>query len=113
ISLRRNKNNPNDEIKEPKDDECCGQHIICEKDSLLTGVSNETIYYDDEELDAYRGIDPHTYSDAQIEQFQEIFFTLRPDDVAGWYRSIQLRQIQLPQIVKDELLLLISEKRKG
>lgn len=30
---------------------CCGMHIICEKDSLLSGVSSKIEYYDDEDLD--------------------------------------------------------------
>ena len=28
---------------------CCGQHIVCEKDSLLAAVSTEIEYYEDEE----------------------------------------------------------------
>lgn len=33
------------------DAECCGQHEICERDSLLAAVSKQIEYYDDEELD--------------------------------------------------------------
>lgn len=33
------------------DAECCGQHEICEKESLLAAVSKKIEYYDDEELD--------------------------------------------------------------
>ena len=32
------------------DAECCGQHEICEKESLLAAVSKKIEYYDDEEL---------------------------------------------------------------
>ena len=32
------------------DEECCGQHEICEKESLLAAVSKQIEYYDDEEL---------------------------------------------------------------
>ena len=35
------------------DAECCGQHEICERDSLLAAVSKQIEYYDDEELDKY------------------------------------------------------------
>ena len=38
------------EVKEA-DIECCGQHEVCEKDSLLAAVSKKIEYYDDEELD--------------------------------------------------------------
>ena len=36
---------------QPEEEECCGMHITCEKDSLLAGVSADIVYYDDEELD--------------------------------------------------------------
>ena len=34
------------EVKEA-DIECCGQHEVCEKDSLLAAVSKKIEYYDD------------------------------------------------------------------
>ena len=37
---------------------CCGMHVTCEKDSLLPEVSREIEYFDDEELDAFRGREP-------------------------------------------------------
>ena len=37
------------------DIECCGQHEVCEKESLLAAVSKKIEYYDDEELDKYIG----------------------------------------------------------
>ena len=38
------------------DAECCGQHEICEKESLLAAVSKKIEYYDDEELDAFAAV---------------------------------------------------------
>ena len=32
------------------DAECCGQHEICERDSLLAAVSKQIEYYDDERV---------------------------------------------------------------
>ena len=40
------------EVKEV-DVECCGQHEVCERDSLLAAVSKKIEYYDDEELDQF------------------------------------------------------------
>ena len=42
-----------DAIPEPQEiqEECCGQHETCERDSLLAAVSKEIEYYNDEELD--------------------------------------------------------------
>lgn len=91
---------------------CCGKHEFCEKESLLAGVSEKIEYYEDEELDAYKGVSAEDYTDEQIEQFRDVLYTLRSDDVAGWARSIQLRNIKLPTIIQDELLMMISEMRE-
>lgn len=93
------------------DGECCGMHITCERDSLLASVSPQVEYFDDEELDAYRGRRADAYSDIEIEQFRDILLTLQPDDIAPWARSVQLRGIELPAPVRDELLLIVSEAR--
>jgi len=36
---------------EDEEEECCGMHITCERDSLLASVSEQIEYYDDDELD--------------------------------------------------------------
>lgn len=92
-------------------DVCCGQHAVCERDSLLAAVSRDIEYFDDEELDLYRGRSPESYSPAEEEQFREVLLTLLPADVAPWARSMQLRGIELPVAVRDELLLIIGEQR--
>ena len=89
---------------------CCGQHLICEKTSLAV-TSDEIVYYDDEELDRFKGRDPESYSPAECEEFRDVLMTLLPEDVPGWAKSITLRRIELPYEVKDELLLLVSELR--
>jgi hypothetical protein len=91
--------------------ECCGQHATCERDSLLAAVSREVIYYNDEELDAYRGIASDAYDDDAIEAFREVFYELREVEVAGWVRSLQLRGVELPDALKDEVLLIVRERR--
>lgn len=93
-------------------EECCGMHITCEKDSLLAAVSKEIVYYDDEELDRFKGRTPDEYSNQEIEEFRDILLTLLPTDIAGWGRSLQLRGIELPAEVKDELLMIVSEERQ-
>lgn len=114
ISEQQTPNNtPDDAEAAPAVEEegCCGMHITCEKDSLAT-LSTEIIYYDDEELDAYRGFAPDGYSDSQIEEFRDVLLTLLPEDIAGWARSLRLRGIEMPACVKEELLLLVSEERE-
>lgn len=91
--------------------ECCGMHVTCERDSLLAAVSPTIEYYDDEELDAYRGRPGESYTPTETEQFRDVLLTLLPHDIAGWARSLQLRGITLPAPVRDELLLIVSEAR--
>lgn len=93
------------------DTECCGQHQTCEKDSLLAAVSRDIEYYDDEELDRYIGIAPDEYTLEQVEQFRDVLYTMQEIEVAGWVRSLQLRGICLPNEVKDEVFLVIGERR--
>lgn len=93
------------------DSECCGQHQICEKESLLASVSKKIEYYDDEELDRFKGRQANEYSDEEIDEFREIMFTMKEEEVAGWSRSLQLRGIELPDELKDELFLIVGERR--
>ena len=93
------------------DAECCGQHETCEKDSLLAAVSKGIDYYNDEELDRFRGRYSDEYTDEEVEEFREVMLTCKDDEVAGWCRSLQLRGIELPDDLKDELFLIIGERR--
>lgn len=99
------------DIKQIEDMECCGQHQTCEKESLLAAVSKQIEYYDDEELDAYRGIPSDGYTVDQVEQFRDILYTMQEVEVAGWVRSLQLRAIELPDGLKDEVFLIVGERR--
>ena len=87
-------------------------HITCQKDSLVK-ASTEIVYYDDEELDRFVGIAPDGYTDEQTEEFRDVMLTLLPDDIAGWARSLELRGIALPEIVRQELLMLVEETRRS
>ena len=97
----------------PVDMECCGQHEVCEKESLLAAVSKKIEYYDDEELDRYIGTPPDGYTAEQEDEFRNVFYTMREEDVAGWVRSLQLRGIALPDALKDEVFLIVGERRNG
>ena len=95
----------------PVDMECCGQHEVCEKDSLLAAVSRDVEYYNDEELDRFRGRAGDAYSEEECDEFRDILYTMRDDEVAGWVRSLQLRYVNLPDEVKDEVFLIVGERR--
>lgn len=98
---------------EADSEDCCGMHMTCERDSLLTAVSPEVVYYDDEELDRFRGRGADDYSDEEIEEFRDVLLTLLPDDIAGWGRSIQMHDINLPTSIRQELLMIVAEAREA
>jgi len=86
---------------------CCGQHDICEQ-----GLPRQTIeYYDDEELDQYRGIAPDRYDEKAVDAFSEVLYTLQANEVSDWLYNLQLRNVFLPDQLKDEALLIIEEQR--
>ena len=51
------------------------------------------------------------YNEEEVEEFREIMYTCKEDEVAGWSRSLQLRGIELPDELKDELFLIVGERR--
>ncbi|MFR5658429.1 MAG: hypothetical protein ACLUDU_10860 [Butyricimonas faecihominis] len=53
----------------PPPADCCGAHAICEKG--LKKIDEKIEYFDDEELDQYRGIPSDSFNDQQIDQFRK------------------------------------------
>lgn len=104
-----NRETPPEEPK-PIPDDCCGAHAVCERDSLLS-KTEEIFYFDDEELDELAGISAGEFTDTQHKMIEDVFFTLREQDVAGWLRSVQLRNIELPEDIREQALLIVSERR--
>ncbi len=109
-AIERGEEVEDDEIEIP-DDECCGMHITCEKESLLVAVNPSIVYFDDEELDRFKGTNSDEYDSDAISEFEEILSTLLETDVPAWIRSLQMRGIELPESVKAEALLIVSEHR--
>jgi len=87
---------------------CCGAHEVCEKDFLKADFNNGIEYYDDEELDIYKGKSSEKYTENEVEEFREILYTMQADDVKGWLKSLQLREIELPDRLKDEAFMFIK-----
>ena len=111
--LRRGEISPEEIPQEvnPVDMECCGAHEVCEKDSLLAALSKQIEYYNDEELDRFRGREGDGYTPEEADEFRDVLYTMRSDEVAGWVRSLQLRMVNLPDEVKDEVFLIVGERR--
>lgn len=87
---------------------CCGQHAICEKE-LLRAAEEPVDYFDDEELDRFSGRQPDNYTDDEIEEFREVLYTTLPREVQDWVKSLETRGVELPNVVRDEALLIIGE----
>ena len=98
-------------VKQVQDMECCGQHEVCEKESLLAALSKEIEYYNDEELDRFQGKESDAYSDEEEEEFRDVLYTMREDEVAGWVRSLQLRGVELPLGLRNEVIMIVGDLR--
>lgn len=87
---------------------CNGDNDKCEQTCMMEAAVKKVEYYDDEELDMYKGRPSDGYSDEEAETFRDILYTMRQDEVAGWNRSLILRGINLPNQLKDEVVMLIG-----
>ena len=110
-SPRRDETGELPSLQQVRDMTCCGQHAVCEKESLLAAVSRQIEYFDDEELDRYQGRSAEQYSDVEADEFREVLYTMRDDEVAAWLRSLQLRAVELPAALRDEVCMIVGERR--
>lgn len=81
----------------------------CEQDCMMEASTKPIEYFDDEELDSFIGRPADSYTDDETEQFSDVLYTMRQDEVAAWCRSLNLRGIQLPNQIKDEVVMMISD----
>ena len=85
---------------------CTGEDERCEQECMMEAATKPIEYYDDEELDVFRGRPADRYTDNEAALFAEVLYTMRPDEVRGWTRSLTLRGIDLPNQLKDEVFLM-------
>ncbi len=90
------------------DDECCGEHEVCEKGKIKRALRTDIEYFDDEELDVYRGMASDEYDDEAVEEFREVLYTMDPKEVDDWLKSLELRGVALPDALKDEVFVLLG-----
>ena len=83
--------------------------LLSRHEEPIQAAVKEVEHYDDEELDAYKGRRSDSYSDNEAEAFADVLYTMRPQEVKGWARSLSLRGIEVPDQLKDELLMLMSD----
>lgn len=91
-------------------DSSCVLHELCPSDAVLACSSDEIVYYDDEELDAFKGCGADDYEDGAIEQFRDVLYTLKASDLIGWEQSLKKRGVEMPRVIRDEFIMLYSER---
>lgn len=87
---------------------CNGDNDKCEQECMMEAATQPIEYFEDEELDAFRGRPSDSYDDDETQQFADVLYTMRQDEVAAWCRSLTLRGINLPNALKDEVVLMIE-----
>ena len=100
---------PEPEATADDDDECCGEHEVCEKGKIKRALRTDIEYFDDEELDIYRGMLSDEYEDEAVEEFREVLYTMDPKEIDDWLKSLELREVALPDALKDEIFMLLSQ----
>lgn len=88
---------------------CTGDDPKCEQICMMEAAVKAPEYYDDEELDAFRGRPSDGYSEEEAAMFADVMYTMRPDEVKGWNRSLILRGINMPDQIKDEFIALATD----
>jgi len=107
---RRNNNEP--DIIVPASGDCAtcsGIDESCEQTCMMEAATKEVEYYDDEELDRFKGRASDDFSDDEAEAFAEVMQTMRPDEVKAWNRSLILRGINMPNQIKDDYIALAHD----
>lgn len=102
-----------DEIKvAPTCDTCNGADERCEQECMMEAATKPIEYFDDEELDRYAGRQDDGYTDEEADEFREVLYTMRQEEVADWSRSLILRNVNLPRQLRDEVIMLIGDTNR-
>lgn len=85
---------------------CTDDNPSCEQMCMMKAATKPVEYFDDEELDAFKGRASDSYTEDETAQFAEVLETLKHDEVKAWNRSLILRGINMPDGLKDEYIAL-------
>ena len=97
------------ESKPVPDGECCGKHVVCEKQKLAEARLRSAQYFDDEELDRFKGRASDGYDDKEVEEFRYVMYTMQQNEVREWMECLQAREIELPDELKEECYSMMNE----
>ena len=118
VMQRKNGNTEERETLDPvikldftSDSMCCGAHEVCDDDTLIAAYNESLEYFDDEELDRFKYRDSSNYNDDETDEFREVFYTVIDEEKARWIRSLQMREISIPNQMKDEVVMVVCDMR--
>lgn len=89
--------------------ECCGKHAVCEKQKLAEARLRSAQYFDDEDLDRFKGRSSDNYTDQEVEEFRYVLYTMQQDEVREWMECLQARDIEIPDELKEECFSMMNE----
>jgi hypothetical protein len=87
---------------------CNGENDKCEQECMMEAATKPIEYFDDEELDAFKGRSSDSYTDEEVEQFSYVLNTMPQEEIKDWCRSLHLRGIEIPDQLKDEVYMMMG-----
>lgn len=87
---------------------CNGENDKCEQECMMEAATKPIEYFDDEELDAFKGRSSDGYTDEEVEQFSYVLNTMPQEEIREWCRSLHLRGIEIPDQLKDEVYMMMG-----
>jgi hypothetical protein len=87
---------------------CNGENDKCEQECMMEAATKPIEYFDDEELDAFKGRSSDGYTDEEVEQFSYVLNTMPQEEIRDWCRSLHLRGIEIPDQLKDEVYMMMG-----
>lgn len=88
---------------------CSGDNDKCEQTCMMEAAVKDIEYFDDEELDRFRHRQSNDYTDDEAEEFREVMETMAQEELKAWNRSLILREVNMPDQVKDEFIMLVGQ----
>ncbi len=87
---------------------CCGG-VNCHRKHGKDKLRGQITYFEDEELDRYKGKKATDYTPDEIAEWEEVVTTLRASEVTEWVTSIHRRQLHIPSVLQP----IVTERLRG
>lgn len=87
---------------------CAADPGTCLEERVVRNAVGEIEYFDDEELDRFRGRRADSYTAEEASLFADVMYTMKPEEVKDWLVSLGRRCVNLPDQLKDEAMMLME-----